>query len=147
MGRKVLNDAANRRSEKYVELIKEVTITEGNTTKKLFDVLTKTEMLHIADALENEKFAPGDLIIRQGEAGDFFYIIESGKVDVEVDKKKVTTLEAGGFFGEKALLKEDVRAATCKAATAVSCLSLGREDFTMMLGSIGDLLSGNKGEE
>ena len=145
--RKVLNNASNARSEKYVELVKEVTITEGSTTKKLADVLTKTEMLHIADALESEKFSTGEQIIRQGEAGDFFYIIESGKVDVEIDNKKVTTLEAGGFFGEKALLKEDVRAATCKAASAVTCLSLGREDFTMMLGSIGDLLSGNKGDD
>jgi CRP-like cAMP-binding protein len=145
--RKVLNNASAQRSEKYVELVKEVTISEGNVSKKLSDVLTKTELLHIADALEQEKFSAGAQIIRQGEAGDFFYIIESGKVDVEIDKKKVTTLEAGGFFGEKALLKEDVRAATCRAAGPVTCLSLGREDFLMMLGSVGDLLAGKKEEE
>ena len=94
-----------------------------------------------------ELFEKDDCVINEGEDGSCLYLLYTGTAEASINGEVVKTYEAGGFFGEKALLKEDVRAATCKAASAVTCLSLGREDFTMMLGSIGDLLSGNKGDD
>lgn len=78
-------------------------------------------------------------------AGDAFYIVESGTVDVYVSDQgvePVARIEKGGWFGEKALMTEDVRQATCIASTDAKCLSLVREDFVRMLGSLQDLLSG-----
>ncbi|CAF3985345.1 unnamed protein product, partial [Rotaria sp. Silwood1] len=46
----------------------------------------------------------GEEIIRQGDEGDYFYCIESGKYDVIVNGKKVSELENKGCFGEIALL-------------------------------------------
>ena len=78
----------------------------------------------MALATKIQKFRKGSTIIRQGEKGDVFYMIESGDVDIYIAErgdKPIHTLKSGTFFGEKALLSSDVRTATCKAATNVKC--------------------------
>ncbi len=97
-------------------------------------------------SLERESFEPGDAIIRQGNVGDNFYIIAQGDVGVyRTDDSgkdtKLTVLHQGGYFGEKALLREDVRQASCIAETKVICLSLGREDFIDMMGSLDEMIN------
>lgn len=73
-------------------------------------------------------------MIIQGEQGDKFYLIESGTVEVwvrddEGNETKVAELERGDYFGERALLSDIPRTATCRAKTSVRVLSLGKEDF------------------
>jgi len=111
----------------------------------LGDVLRPSDLDAMALATQSDAFGEGDVIIRQGERGDAFYIIESGAVDVltaESGDAPVARLTGGQFFGEKALMSEDVRQATCVAATDVKCLTLTREDFVRMLGNLQDLLDG-----
>jgi len=96
-------------------------------------------------ALERETYENGDVIIRQGNTGDQFYIIAEGDVGVfRADEsgveKKLTVLHQGGYFGEKALLKEDVRQASCKAESKVTVLTLGREDFIDMIGTMDEVV-------
>ena len=113
----------------------------------LGNVLRASDINAMAVATQSDSFQKGDVIIRQGEKGDAFYIIESGTIDVFItgqgDSKPVARLKSGQFFGEKALISEDVRQATCIASTDAQCLTLMREDFVQMLGSLQDLLSGN----
>jgi serine/threonine protein kinase len=102
--------------------------------------------------LEREVFSAGEAIIRQGNVGDNFYIIAEGNVDVLRSEnggpdRKLTTLRKGAYFGEQALLKEDVRQASCIAASQVTVLTLGRDDFIDMLGSFEDILSGKSPDE
>lgn len=93
-----------------------------------------------------KEYAQGQIIVRQGDVGDAFYMIEKGQVDVYISEKSethpVVTLKAGDFFGEKALLSSDVRTATCvaKGSEEVTCLLLMREDFVRMLGDLQYLL-------
>ena len=97
----------------------------------------------MALATQRDSFTKGDVIVREGEKGDAFYLIEKGTVDVfkkEVGADAVATLTKGQFFGEKALLSEDVRQATCIASSDVQCLFLMREDFVLMLGDLQQLL-------
>jgi len=119
--------------------------------KLLGDVLKPSHIDAMALALHSDSFCKGDVIIREGESGDFFYIIESGSVEVFKNESKddnpVARLESGNFFGEKALLSEDIRQATCIAATDVKCLCLMREYFVLLLGNLQDLLDGNHVEE
>lgn len=113
----------------------------------LGDVLHSSDIDDMALAIQTDLFKKGDVIIRQGERGDAFYIIESGTVDVFTTEKgdePIARLESGHFFGEKALISEDVRQATCIASSDVNCLTLTREDFVRMLGNLQDLLSGEK---
>jgi len=53
-------------------------------------------------------------------------------------------LRRGAYFGEQALLREDVRQASCIAEDKVTVLTLGREDFIDMLGPFEDILKGGK---
>jgi hypothetical protein len=128
----------------YIEFLKQVKIGD----KTLGEALNAADLEHMALALETDTFQPGDVIIREGEKGDIFYIIEDGMVDVNTAKDgKVATLSKGQFFGEKALLSEDLRKATCTASTTVKTLFMMREDFVLMLGDMQDLLDGKVKEE
>jgi cGMP-dependent protein kinase len=130
-----------KQEEIIIETIRKVKIG-GNI---LGDVLHPEDIESMALATESDTFKKGDVIIRQGESGDAFYIIEHGTVDVfktENGDEAVAHLTSGHFFGEKALLSEDVRQATCIASSDVKCLTLTREDFVRMLGNLQDLISG-----
>jgi cGMP-dependent protein kinase len=132
-----------RRAEKQIEFLRDVQI--GG--KVLRDVLDASQIDAMALALQKDSFSKGDVIVREGEKGDIFYLIESGSVNVfkaSAGKDPITTLQSGQFFGERALLSEDVRQATCTAASDVECMFLMREDFVMMLGDLQDLLDGSE---
>lgn len=102
----------------HVEKIKFLpNVKVGN--KAFRDVLEDDQLNTMAQLLKQEYFRKGDTIIREGEAGNTFYIIQSGDVDVyrkEFGPDPIATLGAEKFFGEKALLKDDVRNATVVAS-------------------------------
>ena len=135
-----------RQTERYLEFLRKVKIGE----KILGDVLKASDIDAMALALQKDSFRAGDVIVREGERGDIFYLIESGAVDIfkkDFGEKPIATLNSGQFFGERALLSEDVRQATCIASSDVQCLFLMRDDFVLMLGDLQDLLDGNARKE
>jgi small-conductance mechanosensitive channel/CRP-like cAMP-binding protein len=72
-------------------------------------------------------YAPGEVVIRAGERGRELFVIERGSVEVLAKRKegpeaRVATLAAGQFFGEAALLSDDVRSATVRAASECQLL-------------------------
>jgi rhodanese-related sulfurtransferase len=79
----------------------------------------------------------GDAVIREGEEGDYYYVIESGRCQVErtVGGVSVTLaeLKAGDAFGEEALASDARRNATVTAVTEGSLLRLGKRDFKELL--------------
>lgn len=74
------------------------------------------------------------MIIKQGEIGDRFYIVYEGSVGVFVNGERVAGLKEGTFFGEKALLENEVRAADVIAETYVTCYTLQRGVFQEVFG-------------
>ena len=78
----------------------------------------------LARSLLEVRAAAGDEVIRRGDPGDLFYVIEDGEVEVE---GKV--LGAGSSFGEIALLHDVPRTATVTARTDVLLRALERGDF------------------
>jgi CRP-like cAMP-binding protein len=78
-------------------------------------------------------FAAGEQIVKQGDEGDAFYVISSGQVDVIQNRRRVGRLSAGSYFGEIALLTDEVRTATVRAATPVKVLELERRAFDRVL--------------
>lgn len=78
-------------------------------------------------------FKAGERIVKQGDAGESFYVISDGQVDVIEDRRKVGRLSAGDYFGEIALLSGETRTATVRAATPVRALELERSAFDRVL--------------
>lgn len=108
-------------------------------------MLNESELNTLALATLHESYEAGHVIIREGEPGDIFYMIDSGSVDIIIAAKgdaPVATLTSGQFFGELALLSNDVRTASCVARTDVKCHILMRNDFNLLLGDLQSLLAG-----
>jgi CRP-like cAMP-binding protein len=81
--------------------------------------------------------ATGTDIIRSGEPGDEFYVIESGTADVIVGGYPVGRIGRGAGFGERALLRDAPRAATVRAVEPLALLVVERDDFlTAITGDI-----------
>jgi CRP-like cAMP-binding protein len=83
-------------------------------------------------------YATGEVPVRQGEAGDSFYIIKSGRVDVVVEKSMletavVATLGPGNFFGEMSLLTGAVRTATIHVKEDAEFIVIDKESFKTTL--------------
>lgn len=108
--------------------------------------LSDLQLTRVADALNIVHFKAGETIIRQGQQGENFFVIESGTVKVTAqnaekkDTVTLATLSAGKYFGEAALLKKEPRNATCSAVTNVICASLSHDEFNTLLGPLSGLL-------
>jgi len=70
----------------------------------------------------------GELVIRAGEQGDRFYIVDEGKLDISAEGLH-TTAQAADYFGEIALLRDVPRTATVKAIVDSRLFALQRADF------------------
>ena len=95
---------------------------------------------HIDELLkrfERVKTARGDVVIKEGDEGDYYYVIESGRFQVErlVGGAKVVLaeLKGGDAFGEEALVSEAKRNASVLALGEGELLRLGRNDFNELL--------------
>jgi len=70
----------------------------------------------------------GEVVVRAGEVGDRFYIVDSGAVRIGLDEGEKES-GAGDYFGEIALLRDVPRTATVTATTATRLYALERADF------------------
>ncbi|EIE24738.1 putative cGMP-dependent protein kinase [Coccomyxa subellipsoidea C-169] len=106
-------------------------------------VLSEESRDLVAGALEAVEFKAGQTIFRQGEKGDRFYIVQEGAVTVSKtsagERTVLAKLAEGSYFGERALIKDDVRAADVTADIYTVCYSLGRKAFDELLGPIEDV--------
>ena len=95
----------------------------------IFSPLPGTSLEQLATRLVPLRLEPGTVIVREGDAGDRFYIVAEGEVDVTQSGAALTQLGPGGYFGEIALLRDIARTATVTARTNVVVYALDREDF------------------
>lgn len=111
----------------------------------LFSSLEEEERRLIVAHLSEMNFAANELIIREGDTDDSFFIIEDGEVEVFIapapgQKKILTTLKAGDFFGEIALLTGEKRTASVRAINEVRVYQLRKENFKKVLESKPEIL-------
>lgn len=88
-------------------------------TVPVFEELPLTAFERLADALEPLEFNVGDTIMREGDQGDRFVVIDSGEVEVTADGRPMSRLGHGAGVGEIALLRRSPRTATVTALTPV----------------------------
>eukprot|EP01029_Cantina_marsupialis_P017097 TRINITY_DN383_c2_g2_i3.p1 TRINITY_DN383_c2_g2~~TRINITY_DN383_c2_g2_i3.p1 ORF type:complete len:655 (+),score=121.90 TRINITY_DN383_c2_g2_i3:1411-3375(+) len=100
---------------------------------ELFESMDDRQLSQIYSKTNRRFFDEGELICRQGEIGDSFFVIARGEVLVRRHNKgrihNVVELRSGEFFGERGVVTEDPRSADCVALTDVLCLELDRESF------------------
>ncbi|HET6443060.1 MAG TPA: cyclic nucleotide-binding domain-containing protein [candidate division Zixibacteria bacterium] len=106
---------------------------------KALPSLSPDELARVSPQFTNAKFAPGEVIIQQGDPADRFYILVVGRceiVDHHPDGRDITVdwREPGEYFGEIGLLQNQPRTATVKAGpdTMVEVMALDRESFLAM---------------
>jgi MFS family permease len=95
----------------------------------VFAPLPAPQLERLASQLVAVEVCAGTTVITQGEAGDRFYVIESGRFEVTVDGLRSGELGPDESFGEIALLRDVPRTATVKAVTDGTLQALGRNEF------------------
>lgn len=88
----------------------------------------------MSDGSLGQWYSKGQVIIRQGEAGDSIYAVQEGELEVLRERKGggeilVAVLRAGDIFGEMAILQKDVRSATVRTLTEARLLTLDKKTF------------------
>jgi small-conductance mechanosensitive channel len=92
----------------------------------------------LVDHLRHAPFAHGEVLTRQGEPGDWLFLLTAGEVTVRVSTdggqgREVARLGTGDFFGEMSLMTGERRSATVTAATPVECYLLDKAAFETVL--------------
>ncbi|OQS05145.1 phosphatidylinositol-4-phosphate-5-kinase (PIPK-D1/GPCR-PIPK) [Thraustotheca clavata] len=119
------------------EALRKVSLLQ-NLTEEQFDV--------VADSVHTLHFHQGDTIVRKGDPGNILYMIQVGTVvctDIGAGALDDVELNEGSYFGERALIKDEPRAATVYAKTDVTLMALGRDVFTQVLGPLQELIKYN----
>lgn len=159
--RSILMENTSRKRRMYESFLEEVPLLRS---------LESYERHKIADALESTYFEDGEEVVKEGDVGDNFYIVESGKaiaykIAEDGSKQEVYRYEKGGYFGGKqsfitdmcvrlctntltfklelALLNDSPRAATVVAVGRLKCATLGKKAFTRLLGPVREILKRN----
>jgi len=95
----------------------------------MFSALAPASLELLASELGRMRVARGEEVVRQGDHGDRFYVIERGEVEVFEDGVLARREGPGDFFGEIALIRDLPRTATVKAVTDLDLVTLEREPF------------------
>jgi CRP-like cAMP-binding protein len=99
----------------------------------LFRNLEGDQRQEVMDAMFERKVPRGETVIKQGDEGDNFYVVDDGIFDIFVNGKKVVEIGAGGSFGELALMYNTPRAATVQAQTDAVVWGVDRVTFRRII--------------
>jgi CRP-like cAMP-binding protein len=100
----------------------------------LLAVLDRRGLEQVLRTAREQSYAPGDVVVAQGDPATRLFIIVSGTAVVEqADLGRVGTLGEGEFFGELALIEAHGRTATVRAETELSCLVIPAWEFKASL--------------
>jgi MFS family permease len=100
---------------------------------ELFAPLPERSIERLARSATVVEVPAGEVVLRKGEAGDRFYVIESGRAEIVLSDDLSTFEEAGGSFGEIALLRDVPRQATVVAATDLVLRAIDRRVFLLVV--------------
>lgn len=104
--------------------------------------LSEEQQQQLAESAEIRPYAPGELIIRQGDPGDELFIVLRGQVVISVDENEYTPrgdsteiarLDAGSFFGEMSLMTGEPRAANVRTLLDTELLVVGKAALAPIL--------------
>merc|ERR1712232_888526 len=127
----LVKDASRKAMEKRMNFLKRVPILKG---------LTSDELSSLCDAMQTRMMPANEFVIKQGEKGSEFFIVERGHCEARKDGTAVMSYDAKSYFGELALINDDPRAADVVTTQASKLLVLGVGSFKRLLGPLDQLL-------
>jgi cAMP-dependent protein kinase regulator len=128
---------ASRQSKQREKWLKKVDILSN---------LSQQEVSQIADFLVTTSFSDNEYVIRRGEQGDMFYIIEEGEAvatitNIEGEEQILRKMGPGEYFGERALITNEARSANVKAVGSLRVAGIDRATFERLFGNARGLLN------
>eukprot|EP00913_Durusdinium_trenchii_P001865 g1726.t2 len=139
----ILMKVSDEKIQEYVKYLNRVEILSS---------LLAAEKQQVAKALTEKKFSKNEVIIQQGDPGTTFYILFEGEVSVSIDGDEKARLQASEergtaqYFGERALLNDEPRAATVRVVSKdAKALALDKEAFDLLLGPLEEKSCGTRG--
>jgi len=110
----------------------------------VFRFISDEHFAAIEPLLQEEHYEFGDIIVKQDEAADSFYVLTRGRaraVKIKPDGEEIPlgVLKPGDSFGEAALAEGGTRNATVRCSTAVDVLRIDRDDFLQLVTQEPDL--------
>ena len=105
----------------------------------VFDSIDTATKLQFVNVMQYQEYKEGDWVMKQGDVGDYFYILEEGEVayhvTVEEEQQQVGTGTKGSTFGELALLYNTPRAASVQALSHLKVYKIDQLTFRSLLTS------------
>lgn len=101
---------------------------------ELFAELDDESLGRLAEGMTELEFEPGYVLVHRGMPGSGMFVIEDGKVVVDLTSKQVE-LGPGDALGELALLNDSVHSGRARAVTRVRAVAIGRDEFAQLLES------------
>lgn len=98
----------------------------------MVQVVTDFGLLARASA-EVRTFHAGEVIFREGDAAAHMYVVKSGAVDIRRGNRTLETVEAGGIFGEMALVDGAPRSADAVAHDDAEVVPIGEKQFLLLV--------------
>ncbi|HEX3299222.1 MAG TPA: MFS transporter [Actinomycetota bacterium] len=99
----------------------------------MFTPLPRMDLERLARQLDRIDTPAGTEVIRQGDVGDRFYVIDGGRFEIVIDGKPIAVQTEGDYFGEIALLQDVPRTATVRAIEDGAVWALDQEEFLATL--------------
>ena len=109
------------------------TTTEVLRSIPLFQGMTDHAVEAIADLAEDASYPSGSELTREGEPGESFIVIVTGRAAVDIDGSKVRELGAGDYLGEISLIDGRPRTATVSALEPITALVVPRAGFEHLI--------------
>ena len=101
----------------------------------VFNVLTNLQKEALLGVLVTQKWAAGQVVVKQGDSGDMLYIVKKGVAVSNPERSDSREIHKGEFFGEQGLLNNSLRVETIAAATDLVLISIGRSRLNEVLGN------------
>jgi CRP/FNR family transcriptional regulator, cyclic AMP receptor protein len=116
-----------------VRLFNQDTKVQALKRVPLFEDLSKKELGELAKVSEDLEVPAGEVLCKEGDTGQEFFVIVDGKTEITSKGKPVAARGGGDFVGEIALLEDTKRTTTVTAKTPLRVFVLTRQDFRRLV--------------
>ena len=116
-------------AKNFEEIMSKNKLMDTLSTINLFKNISKKRIRMICSQIKVEQYEDNQVIFKEGDFGDKFFIVKSGSVSITINGKYIRTMNPKEYFGEKALLVHNTRTATAIANGITEVYTLSKTDF------------------